>query len=241
MNLSGEGEIANFSVSGQGYTPVDFSTPITRGLNTFTITMERDPLAILPSEACQPGQDVLYIEDFQDNKFQFWNDINRPMWEYEVVPERGTVLTYTAGNDRVHSYYSGDKVFGNSVWHMDISHAGDLIFFLHAAEGEQYFIRFGIIEGIQLIHQTQGEHFATAFRGIKPPLGVWQHVDIAYFDGSVEFWLDDTLILALDDPDPIKEGGIGFGIWNLDLPNSFDNMVICSLSEPFVPTEKPQD
>ena len=110
-NLPGEGEIANFNVSAQGYTSVDFSTPITRGINTFTITMERDPLAILPSEACQPGQDVLYIEDFQDNKFQFWNDINRPMWEYEVIPERGTVLTYTAGNERVHTYLHGRSDF----------------------------------------------------------------------------------------------------------------------------------
>jgi hypothetical protein len=121
---------------------------------------------------------------------------------------------------------------------MDISHAGDLVFFLHAVDGEQYFIRFGIVEGIQLIHQVQSEHLATAGRGIKPPVGVWQHIDIAYFDGSIEFWLDETLLLALDDPDPVKEGIMGLGIFKLDAPNSFDNMVICSLSEPYTPTEK---
>ena len=124
---------------------------------------------------------------------------------------------------------------------MDISHAGDLIFFLHAGEGEQYFIRFGIVEGLAIVNQVNDQHFASSFRGIQPPLGVWQHVDIAYFDGSVEFWLDDEMLLALDDPDPIKEGVIGLGIWNLDAPNSFDNIVVCSLSEPFAPTEKPQD
>lgn len=69
------GEIVTLSVSAQGYLSVELSEVIGRGDNQLTIALERDPFGILTSEACAPGETLLYVEDFQDGHAQGWETI----------------------------------------------------------------------------------------------------------------------------------------------------------------------
>ena len=63
-------EAVSLTVSAQGYLDADLITTIQRGSNEIKVTLQRDPMGILPAEACATDQKVLYIEDFQDGQAQ---------------------------------------------------------------------------------------------------------------------------------------------------------------------------
>lgn len=65
------GDTASIHVFGQGYTLIDRAETLTRGPNSFTVELERDPFGLLVSDYVTEEQTLLFIEDFQDGKDDF--------------------------------------------------------------------------------------------------------------------------------------------------------------------------
>lgn len=233
MNLPGpEVEI---SVTAQGYAPYTETVMLEHGKNSKTIVLTADPLQINPDTACQEGQQVLYIEDFEDGFAQGWDGISRPQYTFDDVEARGKVLTFSADNtEPTGTAIEPGKEFGNIVWKWDTKNENDIFIHFHEKDNQKYLIRFqpgG--EGIQIMHLDNGDHQVTAYRGMNDK--EWTSIAIAYFGNSLEFWINGELYLALDDPDAITAGGLMMHFTQVGSPASLDNMVICSLDAPYAP------
>jgi len=233
MNLPGpEVEV---SVTAQGYSSHIEVMTLERGKNAKTVTLTVDPLQILPSEACQEGQKILYIEDFEDGFAQGWDGISRPKWEFEDVEGRGKVLTLTVeSTEGAGTPIEEGEEFGNIVWKWDTFNDNDIFIHFHEKDEQRYLIRFqpgG--EGVQIFHVKNGEHQASAYRGFHEK--EWISVAIAFYENSLEFWINDELYVALDDPDPIPSGGLMMHFTQPGAVASLDNMVICELTGPYAP------
>jgi len=241
------GDKVSLTIMAQGYTTLDQEMTIQRGPNEVTVQLERDPLQILPSEACQPGQEALYVEDFEDAMAQGWIDLMRPAWSIGSAEGRGNVLSAYNPGQVAHSHYFDTK-FGNAVWLFDMRVDGesyDMHMNWHALEeGEglsRYFVVYKNREGLQLHFTRPGMGYPLAEAPPRPnPNGVWQRFAFAYFNGALDLWIDDELIVGADHTDgPIEAGGFGFIISEITDANiAFDNMVVCSLNEPYAPPAK---
>jgi len=249
------GETVNLSISSQGYLPQDASELIDRGPNQITITLERDPFGMLPSEACSPGENLLYIEDFQDNEAEGWFEINFNSLGWEILPHPDTPQDIVAGHSGDQSSRSNleGSDLNNAVWRVYLMLRGSGKFFLNwnwaeptSVEGGDYsvyqmdwspswlaFYRYvapsfhlNVSEGYQPIEENQ-----------------WHKFEVSYFEGRSEVWMDDDLWLAYQDPHPLPSGKIGLEIRQTDDENFrifFDDMSICDLSAPFVPKPTPE-
>lgn len=229
LNLPGpEMEV---SVTAQGYQPHTETISLERGMNQKTLTLALDPAQINPATACAPGQKVLYIEDFEDGFVGDWDgNPNRPMWDFVDEEGRGKVLTFNGIEEGGWGTIMDEEItYSNILWKMDLK-GGDTHFQFHMNdEGQGYFVIFQPgREGIVLIHDETG-----AQRGYNEM--EWTDAAISYFDGSLEFWINNELYIALDDPNPIPEGRIGFVTHSQGAPFSMDNLIICELTKPYAP------
>jgi hypothetical protein len=103
------GETATLALMAQGYVTAGESARLERGQNTVTIVMERDPKQILPAEACQPGEDPLYIEDFEDGQAQGWDWAGQGLpqgWGIEQSSLTGSLVLHAIGGPDEPVYYA---------------------------------------------------------------------------------------------------------------------------------------
>ena len=103
------GETATLTLTAQGYASTSQSTRLENGQNTVTIAMERDPKQILPTEACQPGEDPLYIEDFEDGQAQGWDWAGQGLpegWSIEQSSLTGSLVLHAVGGPDQPVYYA---------------------------------------------------------------------------------------------------------------------------------------
>jgi len=221
------------NVTAQGYLPTKETFTLVPGKNSQTITLTADPTRINPSTACDEGQKLLYIEDFEDEATQGWKpELNEPFWTMENVPGHGKVATYNGGPPAFESSITDKLDYGNIVWKFDFK-GGDTHYFLHRAD-EQPFYRTVVFPegvGIQIFHEKEGVHIWSAYREFSNE--GWTSAAIAYFAGSVEVWINNQFFVRLIDPTPIKTGGIGLISHSSGVPFSIDNLVICELTEKY--------
>jgi len=235
-------ENVSLVVNAQGYYVVELTDTIQRGQNDISIVLERDPNQIHPSEACQEGQELLYVEDFEDGKAQGWQDIIRPKWAFETIEDLGTVLTINAENEGGRTGYRGD--FGNAVWLFDIT-TGDvkgIEINWHVSETARYTANYSANDYLELFFWTPTGQENTTWNSLgfisPPPLndGNWHQFAFSYYDGTVDIWVDDQLQLGVEHNDnPVEAGGFGFAFGLLEEPISINNVIVCGLNEPYQP------
>jgi len=228
------------NVFAQGYQPYKEAIVLEYGMNQVTFTLTSDALQVLPSEACQPGQEVLYTEDFEDKTMQGWDGIVRPKWNYVAFKNRGTAVVIDSTSGDVHS--EGPVFYGNGVWHFDILRGpglGLLWLRIHTAPDQSYIILFDGNSDLGLRYEPGG--VVVINRNL--PLGygeTWERFSIAYYDGAIDIYRDGELWLETTIEDPLYPDG------NISLSANFgqvflDNMVICSLNEPYTPAVSAED
>jgi len=233
MNLPNANWTMN--VFAQGYEPYQKAIILDHAMNEVTFTLTTDTLQLQPSEACQPGQEVLYIEDFEDKTMQDWGGIVRPKWNYVAFKNRGTAMVIDSTSGDVHS--EGPVPYGNGVWHFDILRGPDLGLLwlrIHTAPDQSYIILFNGNSGLGLHYEPGG--VVLVYRNI--PLGYgkkWERFSIAYYDGMIDIYRDGELWLGTTVEDPLYPYG------NISIATNFgkvflDNLVICGLNEPYTPT-----
>ena len=237
--------VGSLTVSAQGYIAVQESLSLEQGANELSIVLEMDPYALNPAEACQPGQKIVFVEDFEDYQAQDMSDITNSKWSFVDVEDRGIVLEFIApGESAVTTSLSK---FGNAVWFFDMKTDGvtDLLIFFH-----EYEIDEGIDAGLYryFIQSKTGEPFELRFekpkdRGVvatsEMPIfeaGAWHTVAVAYYRGEISIWVDGEVAMNVQHDPPIEEGNFGFIINQGTAANvMFDNMIVCGLEQPYTP------
>ena len=212
------------------------------------------PAGMLPSEACLPGERLVYFEDFQDNKAQGWTEIEYRAQGWDIIPhpdsQGNMVAKFPCETDT--QIQLSDYTFDNAVWrvHFMLNGKPTFIIFtwhLNANLGDWETYGVGILEeGIRV--ERSSEHFTGGVtllditQNIKKD--VWHVLEISTYNGTLEVWLDGTSLLIYDDPQPLPEGKIGLELWASEFEGSmvyFDNLTVCELSGPFVSLVSLQD
>jgi hypothetical protein len=69
--------VVSLAVSAPGYLPLEQGLIIEKGEPAnLTLALERDTLGLDPVDACASGEELLYIEDFNDGQAQGWRNIS---------------------------------------------------------------------------------------------------------------------------------------------------------------------
>ncbi len=238
------GGTINISISAQGYLPVETSKTIELGENQFAVTLERDPHGLLSSEACLPGERLLYIEDFQDDQAQGWPEIEYRAQGWDILPapdSAGNKVLQNQGETQAGTLLSG-FTFNNAVWRIFFISEGkqnDIFFDWHVDRNnwESYGIQISG-EYVSIIRYPVSSP-EVVLVGIVRSLNqnVWHLLEISSYEATFEVWLDGIQLLSYIDPQPFPGGQIGLGLEASEDENFmiyYDNLTVCELSAPFV-------
>ena len=232
------GKEVTFKLTAQGFVPAEEKVTLERGLNSLTFTMGVDPKQVLPSTACLPNQELLYIEDFEDGQMQEWENVFQPIWDFVEFEDRGTVLVLDPPEGE-EARSSRPVDYDNIVWHFDLMReSGDQLMWIsmHDVGYGVYFAH--IYNGINVIlqHMNPEGGYDLGQRSLPAPDGeTWNKFSMAYFDGELQLWLDDELHIGAVDDDPIASGPLYLDFMSSSAKAYFDNLVICGLDEPYTP------
>ena len=254
------GEAVNLSISAQGYFQTEVSDTIERGENQLKVTLERDPFGLLPSEACMPGERLLYIEDFQDGEAQHWRTIEQRALGRNIVTDPdmpGDMVLFIPadidGGGRLRNH-----IFENGVWRVKFMPVRRPIFNFSwhwnpggyeveetTVESSSYAIWFHP-PGLRVFRgQTPVSTIILGEIERTMKSGEWHQLEIGTFGSVLEIWIDGRRFLAYDDQNPLPDGYISFYVGYgkpLD-PQSviyYDDFVVCELTAPFVPMPTPE-
>jgi hypothetical protein len=227
------------SASAQGYTSKEETVTLERGANSYTLILDEDPIQLLPATACQPGQEIILLEDFEDGKIQGWENISRPAFDFEEIDGRGTVMVVSPAGDNVYTENKG--AYKNAVFHFDmLREPGDLGISMEFLDTgyERYQAGFDS-SGLNFGYQQDPDYTNLGGKRLSAPDGeTWEKVSIAFFEETVDIYVDDVLIRGIDREDTIEDGGLFLSVGSSgDEKARFDNFVLCSLGEPYEPQE----
>jgi hypothetical protein len=242
QNMSKAGD--SISISAQGYMPVQQPLSLVQGSNELSIVLEADPTQLNPGKICQPGQKVLYVEDFEDGKAQDLENVLEPKWSFVSADGHGTVLKVDAPGGNASTMSQTE--YGNAVWLFDLSTTGmiDVNFNWHyfeTMEGgnaglSRYFVVYKPGETFTLNYQRPGEGNNKMAESDSPVFepDSWHALAIAYFNGSLSVWLDGQQAMSANQDVPIQKGALGIQInSSTQAPIELDNFVVCELTAPF--------
>ena len=249
------GETINLSISAQGYFPQELTESISRGVNQLTVNLDRDLHGLLPSEACAPGEKLIYIEDFQDGEAAGWQEINYRASGWELIPHPETpedLVTQHAGDQSSRSHLE-DLTLDNAVWRIWMMLSGRGNYFLVWDWQEPTELEGGDFSTYQLDSSPPSHalyrvvwpnlHLTVSRRQQRIEEGVWHRFDVSNYEGRVEVWMDDVLWMAYQDPDPLPSGKIGLEVRQTndeDFRIYFDDISVCNLTAPFAPMPTPE-
>jgi hypothetical protein len=252
------GETVSLSISSQGYFPLDMTESVDRGINQIMVALERDPHGLLPSEACAPGEKLLYIEDFQDGEAQGWQEIEfrAQGWDLGPHPDSpGDKVVLALGTTESWVNLQG-FTFENAVARIQLMPEGlvtsGIRWYLveepyefqgDTIEWSSYDVFFEL-DGIN-IHRGQSPRRSVQLLGSRKILrgSAWHNIEIITYDGKLEFWVDGARLLVYQDPRPLPGGALNLWVNQSTDDRSvvyFDDISVCELTAPYVPMPTPE-
>jgi len=242
------GKSITLNVSAQGYFSVDLIDSIERGTNLINISLERDPFGLLASDVCLDGEQVLYIEDFQDQQAQGWTEIEFRAQDWDIISHPDNPGNFTVSRLSTYEGCSSLKrKFTDAVWRFKIMHVGKPVsnytWHWHVKESGDW-SAYPIWNHFPDIHvnRVDNPHSEVALRWtpfvLKPD--VWQQIEVSTYEGRFELWIDGVPWVQYDDPEPLPGGGINICVGLGHDPENtsrvyFDDFAVCGLSEPVQP------
>jgi len=211
-----------------------------------------NPSGLLASEACLPGERLVYFEDFQDNKAQGWPEIEYRAQGWDIIPHpdsQGNMVAKFPCETETGILLS-DFTFDNAAWRVFFMPKGNpnVISFdwhqnAYPDKFEAYSVGFaeGSVRVIRVSAHSLPEHILEVVlldieQNVKKD--VWHLLEISSYNTTLEVWLDGTQLLTYVDPQPLPGGQIGLGLSVSEYEDSivyYDNLAVCELSEPFAP------
>jgi hypothetical protein len=246
------GDTATLDLSVPGYFYQSETVDIIKGDTDTELILERDPNGMLASDACVPGETLVFVEDMQDGVMQGWNNLNAQIQAGvpnigiidEPESEGNMILAVQSPGPNAHielgQYES--REFSDAVWRMNIKSWKNMHFHLQWLNDNRDDVYIAFIYGQgenagRLERFSSGVNF-TVFTWNKRVGGddQWHLVEISTFQGQYQLWIDGVLLGSWLDPEPIPSGymGIGMDLWAEDSLAYFDNISVCDLNSPFV-------
>jgi len=229
------------NVTAQGYLPAVQTATLERGPSEISVVMKRDPYGILPSAACAPGENLLYLDDFQDGEAQGWHAGKDPMGSVGPAPDAGanSVLTLdatklTPGPDAWlgGGYDSGSiSFFSEAVWRLHFmvnrftgpvfnwQEAGPSEFNGQEVTATRYSFNFWESPYNQI-------HLLRTLFGASGPLSdvdivtgtftqvpeKWHWLEISGYQGHIQMWIDGNQEVDYQDQQPLPPGRISVSL-----------------------------
>jgi hypothetical protein len=243
IDLSGEN--ATIAVTAQGFFPDEIASTLERGSNEIVIKLEGDPFGLLPTEACAPGENLLYIEDFQDGKAQGWPEVEVLATGWNVVPfEEGNLVL--AGGEEASPSNLQDFNFDNAVWRMRFIYDGEANPNLLWRNTGDSSYQIGLLTrgigtgGMDRFQDGTGITVRTGNFNVS--IDELYYLEISTFEGVVNIWLNGEEIMSpYEDPMPWSAGTIGIEPWmNPGSTIYYDDFSVCELNSPFVSIYTPE-
>jgi hypothetical protein len=231
------GEAVSFAVSAQGYLSGEFSQTLDRGSNELSHQLELDPFGLLPTSACLPEEELLYIEDFQDGLAQGWPEAEAQAGWKVVELEDGNPLL--AGNESGVTTRLQGQTFDNAVWRLRFMYDGEANPNLLWRDVNSAAYQIGLLTRSigpgGLTRYSDGNYVGVGNWFFNPTVGEWYQLEISTLDGVTSLWLDgEELMRPYADPDPWPAGGIGIEPWvNEGSTIYYDDFSVCGLNGPF--------
>lgn len=245
------GEAVNLAISAQGYFPLKIPETLEHGVNQVEVALERDPHGVLPSEACAPGEKLLYLEDFQNGKAQGWEEIELRAqgWELDAFSDApgDRVVIHQAESDG--QTMLQDQLFENAVFRVRVMPQGRVTIMTmidwlvepyEIEEGTVDFSTYSVFFEPNGTNKFRGqEPFRSVELGGANPIlrsGEWHDVEMSTFDGTLEIWLDGRRVVTYKDPKPLPPGTVAIEVWGSDDEEAtayFNNLTVCELTAPF--------
>jgi hypothetical protein len=256
------GETVNLSISAQGYFPLEQTDSIERGVNQMTVALERDPHGMLPSEACAPGERLLYIEDFQDGKAQDWEEIEYRTQGWDIAPHPdspGNMVAQNATGDGAGATLH-DHNFNNAVWRFEYMYSGRGATYFGAGWSyvdEPYDIEKGEVESSSYniwidptkpyLNTGRCQYpfgcIELSLSRARPAPGEWHSVEVGTYQNQLEMWIDGRRYLNYSDPIPLPNGTLAL---EASVPPDgqtvvyFDDLSVCELTAPLGTAPTPE-
>jgi hypothetical protein len=251
-------EQVSLSVKAQGYLPGQATQTLARGPNQVPVKLELDPHGLLPSNGCSPNETLLYIEDFQDDKAQGWQNITGAIdfnaqngWSIAPLEEGNKVLTFSnilEGSDDL-----ANQSFDDAVWRLKVRLTGNNGFsFLNwrhapAQGGEtRYPLQWGdggVMMALTRLEMPGAGHFPVGQTQMTMGANRWYYLEISTYQGDTQVWVDGRKMIDYTDPKLMPPGTIGIEVHMFKGPQVsyyFDNLAICQLKAPFETLPQPK-
>jgi hypothetical protein len=215
--------------------------------------LEDDPLGYKASEACNPEERLVYIEDFQDKIANNWPEIDAGAMGWSIIEkpdEPGNFMIAASGNKEIQPPGTNLKsglIFDNAVWRGKVWFGGgnSISTFLnwrHSLENGdiRYFTHIGPQVSVDLTRFNSGDGISVARSGTRIPLNKWATFEMSTFNGNTQVWINGKKNLDYTDKNPLPEGTIGLEPhFQGEGTIYFDNLAVCELSAPFLPLPSP--
>jgi hypothetical protein len=204
----------------QGYKIAELREIIERGENNIDITLERDPFGLLLSENLSDGENLLFIEDFQDNTDAFVDLVGN--WEIIEDPaelDNKVFKVSPKSTDPDSAYITfGDEnlvdfIIQYRVKYVDLNYDSDnWMWFTFRSKYSMSFSPYYKV--IDIIDFSKDEwvwlgQSTTNFRS-----DFWYNVRIEAIGSDVSFYINDSLVRRVRDirePNETERLGISMG------------------------------
>ena len=240
-------ETTYFNISASGYFAAKAEAQVVPGPNEVTVTLEMDPMGLLPSAACAAGETPLLVEDFQDKKMQNWDDVTGkidsgvPGIEFaEDAEQPGNWVLKSFNTDQTGHVQIGsyNQPLGNAVVRFRTrNNAGQHLHVGWHQNPNAMYIAFIYADQVcgRVEKMTDGNFFQVLSLGGYIGDGKWHTIEISTFDGVYSIWIDGVERGSWEDKQPIPEGGLFLDadFWQAERVVEFDDLSICELSAPF--------
>ena len=238
-----DGSNVSLTVTAQGYFKGEQGAALERGPNEVTVTLERDPFGLLPSDACGADETLLYAEDFQDGAVTNWGTYPSGA-EIKILPDAAV-----EGN----SFLSLD--FGDLDGQFtinSIAFQADIVRRLKYRPGDhsRFHVGWGggggpdaasieiVISADEMRMNLWGSGPAATLLGNGRPSmqqGVWHLLELVTRGETIELWVDGVLNISTNHAPLTQGSNLYFG--SNDLPPesivSLDDISFCGLGATF--------
>ncbi len=244
------GAKAKVKITAPGYFANSMDEDLNAGDNTLEVELEEDPAGLLAANACSAGESLLYIDDFQDQSGEGWDqlDAGGPGWTIEPDPQNPDNFVMAARGGTSWNWLGGRDTykFDNAVWRIKFKLAGNgnMHFNFRFTETTQQSIRYILAAGDGALNlgrlDNSGNHVELGIVDV-PYLDRWHLLEFAYFGSQVTVFVDGAEAISWKEPNPWDGGTVNIEPYaGGDAVFYYDDISVCGLSAAVQPIPKPK-